>query len=61
MMIKKTTIFIELLADCPFFLLNFGTNTPAEAAAWLESRLAEKGILLCDASEIGYDTEETEK
>ena len=61
MMIRKTTTFIELLANCPFIHLNFGTNTPAQAAAWLESRLAEKGILLAVASEIGYDTEETEK
>ena len=60
-MIRKTTTFIELLATCPFIGLGFGTNTPTQAAAWLESRLAEKGILLCDAAELGYDTEEKVK
>ena len=60
-MIRKTTTFAKLLAACPYLRLNLGTSTPIEAAAWLEARLAEKGILLSIAPEVRYDTEETEK
>ena len=42
-MLRKTTTFAELLAACPYIKIK---RTPIEAAAWLEARLADKGIQL---------------
>ncbi len=47
-MIRKTTTFAKLLANCPYLQLNFGTHADIEAAAWLEARLMEKGIQLSE-------------
>ncbi|KKM01182.1 hypothetical protein LCGC14_1797000 [marine sediment metagenome] len=44
-MIRKTTTFAELLAACPY-IQPVDDILPVEVAAWLEARLAEKGIQL---------------
>lgn len=42
-MIRKTTTFAKLLAACPCIQLK---DDPIVVAAWLEARLAKKGIQL---------------
>lgn len=46
-MIRKTTIFAELLADCPYIQLS--AYSPITTAMWLEARLAEREIQLSSA------------
>ena len=45
-MIRKTTTFTELLAACPYIKIKRKLGSPIQVAAWLEARLAEKGIQL---------------
>ena len=58
-MIRKTTTFAELLAACHYIQL-VGDTLPVEAAAWLEARLAEKGIQLSVRENID-NTEDKKK
>ena len=50
-MIRKTTTFAKLLANCPYLQLNFGMSAHIEAATWLEARLMEKGIQLSEITQ----------
>jgi len=52
-MIRKTTTFAELLAACPYIKIKRKLGSSIQVAAWLEARLAEKGIQLAAEDEYG--------